>query len=151
MKYSVIVPVYKTEKYIRECVDSILGQKYENIEVILVDDGSPDGSGALCDRLAAQNGRIRVIHKENGGPSSARNRGLDAANGFFIQFVDSDDYIDPYMTQRLVERMERQDVQLVACGHRYVHEDWEEEAHFPDIPRVEIGEMTAKIPGFVAR
>lgn len=146
---SIIVPVYKCENSLRRCVESILTQTYENIELILVDDGSPDGSGALCDLLAEQDARIRVIHKENGGPSSARNRGLDAAKGTYIQFVDSDDYIDPDMTARLVERMQQQAVQQVVCGLVYVHPDREERRQFADIPRVSVREMVARIPGFV--
>ena len=90
---SVIVPIYKVEKYLRQCVDSILAQTYTNLEVILVDDGSPDDCGAICDEYAAKDERVRVIHKENGGLSDARNVGLDAATGEYIAFVDSDDYL----------------------------------------------------------
>ena len=79
-KISIIVPVYNMEKYLRQCVDSILAQSYENLEIILVNDGSRDGSGSLCDAYAAKDSRIRVIHKENGGLSSARNAGLDCAS-----------------------------------------------------------------------
>ena len=81
MKVSVIIPVYNTEAYLRQCVDSVIGQTYNNIEVILVDDGSKDGSPAVCDSYAASDTRIRVIHKENGGLSVARNRGVDEATG----------------------------------------------------------------------
>lgn len=90
---SVIVPVYKTEKYLTRCVNSILHQDYEKFEIILVDDGSPDNSGKICDELAKKDNRIRVIHKENGGLSSARNAGIEEAEGEYICFVDSDDYI----------------------------------------------------------
>ena len=90
---SVIVPIYKVEKYLRQCVDSILAQTYTNLEVILVDDGSPDKCGAICDEYAAKDERVRVIHKENGGVSDARNAGLDAARGEYLAFVDGDDYI----------------------------------------------------------
>ena len=88
---SVIVPVYKTEKYLAECIESILAQTFEDFEMILVDDGSPDNSGKICDDYAARDPRIRVFHKENGGVSSARNLGLDRARGEWIAFVDSDD------------------------------------------------------------
>ncbi|MDT6814838.1 glycosyltransferase, partial [Enterococcus faecium] len=91
---SIIVPVYKVEKYLRKCVDSILAQTFTDFEVILVDDGSPDNSGKICDEYAEKDNRVRVIHKENGGLSSARNAGIDVARGKYLGFVDSDDYID---------------------------------------------------------
>ena len=94
-KISVIVPVYKAEPFLEKCVGSIRGQTFTNLELLLVDDGSPDNSGALCDRLAEADGRIRVIHKPNGGVSSARNAGLEAARGDFISFVDADDWLAP--------------------------------------------------------
>ena len=90
---SIIVPVYKTEQYLRRCVESIQRQTYESVEIILVDDGSPDTSGELCDNLAREDCRIRVIHKQNGGLSSARNAGIEVARGEYICFVDSDDFI----------------------------------------------------------
>ena len=88
---SVIVPVYNAEKYLVRCVDSILNQTYSNLEIILVDDGAKDNSGAMCDDFARKDARIRVIHKENGGLSSARNAGIDIAKGEYFGFVDSDD------------------------------------------------------------
>ena len=103
-KLSVIVPVYKAEKYLSSCVDSILGQTFSDLELILVDDGSPDRSGELCDAYAARDSRVRVIHKENGGVSSARNAGLDDARGEYITFVDSDDYIDADMYGCMLEK-----------------------------------------------
>ena len=93
-KISVIVPVYKAEQYIRRCVDSILAQTFTDFELLLIDDGSPDNSGAICDEYAAKDSRIKVFHKENGGVSSARNLGLDNATGEWITFVDSDDWIE---------------------------------------------------------
>ena len=93
-KISVIVPVYNVEPYLRKCVDSILAQSYSNLEVTLVDDGSPDGCGAICDEYAAKDARVRVIHKPNGGVSDARNAGLDIMTGDYVAFVDSDDWID---------------------------------------------------------
>ena len=92
-KISVIVPVYKAEKYIRRCVDSILAQTFTDFELLLIDDGSPDNSGAICDEYAARDSRVKVFHKENGGVSSARNLGLDNAMGEWVTFVDSDDWI----------------------------------------------------------
>ncbi len=100
-KISVIVPVYKAEKFLRRCVQSILSQTYTDFELILVDDGSPDKSGELCDCLAKTDSRIRVIHKENGGASAARNAGLDAAAGDYVMFCDSDDTVSPKWAERL--------------------------------------------------
>ena len=97
---SVIVPVYKAEKYLHRCVDSILAQSYTNFELLLIDDGSPDNCGAICDEYAAKDSRVRVFHKENGGVSSARNLGLDNARGEWVTFVDSDDWIsDEFLTK----------------------------------------------------
>lgn len=99
---SVIVPVYNVERYLEECVVSLLAQTYQNIEIILVDDGSTDGSGNLCERLAATDSRIRVFHKVNGGLSDARNHGLRHASGEWISFVDSDDWVSPVFIEVLL-------------------------------------------------
>ena len=101
-KVSVIVPVYNVKAYLNRCVQSILNQTEQNIQIILVDDGSTDGSSSLCDDLAKADNRIRVIHKENGGLSSARNCGLQNANGDFVCFIDSDDVISPYFVEHLL-------------------------------------------------
>ena len=100
---SVIVPVYNVASYLPRCIDSILAQTYTDFELILVDDGSPDNSGAICDEYAAKDSRIRVIHQKNGGVSVARNVGIDAARGRFVAFIDSDDYVDIDYLQTLVE------------------------------------------------
>ena len=105
-KLSVIVPIYNVEAYLRRCVDSILAQTFTDYELILVDDGSPDNCGEICEEYAGTDDRIRVIHKENGGLSDARNAGLDVATGAYVGFVDSDDYIHPNMYQRLIDLME---------------------------------------------
>lgn len=107
IRLSVIVPVYNVEKYLRECIDSILTQDIDEMEVILVDDGSTDGSGAICDEYAEKDGRVTVIHNENGGCSAARNAGLDIAQGKYITFVDSDDYLLPNTYRTNVEYMEK--------------------------------------------
>ena len=101
--FSVIVPIYKTEPYLRQCVDSILGQSFRDFEVILVDDGSPDGCGAICDAYAAEDSRVRVIHKENGGLVSARKAGALLCTGEYILNVDSDDYIAPELMEKLAQ------------------------------------------------
>ena len=107
---SVIVPVYKAEKYLRRCIDSILAQTYTDFELLLIDDGSPDRSGEICDEYAKQDSRVRVFHKPNGGVSSARNMGLDNARGEWITFVDADDYIH---SDFLKEYSRYEDVDLV--------------------------------------
>ena len=100
-KISIIVPVYNVEKYIHKCINSILDQSLTEFELILVDDGSPDRSGEICDEYSKKDNRIKVIHKSNGGVSSARNIGIDKACGEYIGFVDPDDYIDVNMYERL--------------------------------------------------
>ncbi len=115
---SVIVPVYNVEEYLPRCVDSILAQSYDHLEVILVDDGAKDGSGAICDGYAAKDPRVRVIHQENGGLSSARNAGIQEARGDYLAFVDSDDWIEPDAYAHMLDRMERYGAKLV-CGGRY--------------------------------
>lgn len=113
---SVIVPVYNVEKYLIRCVRSIQAQTYPNLEIILVDDGSPDRSGVMCDELAADDNRIRVIHKRNGGLSSARNAGLDSMRGEYVAFVDSDDWIEPDMYECLYHTMVQEGAQIACCG-----------------------------------
>lgn len=118
-KISVIVPVYKAEKYIEACVGSILAQTYGNFELILVNDGSPDASGQICDVLAKSDDRIRVIHKENGGAASARNSGLDAAKGDYIAFVDGDDLIHPQYLELLLAMLEKDKADVAWCHYDF--------------------------------
>lgn len=114
---SIIVPVYKVpEQYLRKCIKSILEQTLQEIEIILVDDGSPDSCGKICDSYAEKDNRIRVIHKKNGGLSSARNCGCKAACGKWIMFVDGDDWIEPDMCRAMFDVGEKKHVQLVMCG-----------------------------------
>ena len=115
-KISIIVPVYSAEPYIEKCVSSILAQTYQNLEVILVDDGSPDRCGQICDDYAAKDARIRVIHKTNGGLSDARNAGLDIATGDYIGFVDADDWIEPDMFAYLLDGLRRANAQISICN-----------------------------------
>lgn len=113
---SVIVPVYRVERYLARCVDSILAQTYRDLEIILVDDGSPDHCGEICDEYAKRDARVRVIHKSNGGISDARNVGMEAAEGEFISFIDSDDYIEPEMLQTLYKLQKESNADIVCCG-----------------------------------
>lgn len=115
---SVIVPVYKVEPYLRKCLDSIVGQTYRNLEVILVDDGSPDNCGAICDEYAAKDSRIIVLHQENGGVAAARNTGLAAASGDWLGWVDPDDDIEPDMYEHLLTHALAHSVDMAVCGMR---------------------------------
>ena len=115
-KISVIVPVYNVEQYLERCVDSIINQTYTNLEIILVNDGSTDNSGKLCDELAKKDERIRVIHKENGGLSDARNRGIDESESDLVGFIDSDDYIDSDMYEVLLKNLNNTDADLSMCA-----------------------------------
>jgi glycosyltransferase involved in cell wall biosynthesis len=118
----VIVPVYKTEKYLHHCVDSILTQSFSDLELILVDDGSPDACGAICDEYAAKDSRVRVIHQENGGLSAARNAGLDVASGQYVGFVDGDDYIHKDMYRTLFVRLTADGSDMACCNYVSVDE-----------------------------
>lgn len=111
---SIIIPVYNVEKYLCECIDSVANQTYKNLEIILVDDGSTDDSGKICDEYALKDARIKVIHKENGGLSSARNAGLNVFSGSYLMFVDSDDYIDSDMVEYLYHYRVQQGI--TCCG-----------------------------------
>ena len=123
MKVSVIVPVYNVEKYLNKCVDSIINQTYKNLEIILVDDGSKDSSGEICDQYAAQDKRIRVIHKKNGGASDARNLGLENATGEYIGFIDSDDWIEVDMYEKMIQFAHTYETDIVCCGRYNVYGD----------------------------
>lgn len=114
---SIIVPVYKVEPYLRKCVDSILNQTYRNLEIILVDDGSPDNCGAICDAYAKQDQRVKVIHKDNGGLSIARNIGMAAATGKYLSFLDSDDIFPPAAMETLLNALEAEDAQIAIGSH----------------------------------
>ena len=113
---SVIVPVYKAEDYLHKCVQSICNQTYKNLEIILIDDGSPDRCGEMCDAFAKEDARIRVFHKENGGQSSARNLGLNNMTGEYVGFLDSDDWIEPDMYSHLYGLIEKHNAQIACCG-----------------------------------
>ena len=119
---SVIVPVYNVEAYLPRCVDSLLGQSYSNLEILLVDDGSTDGCGALCDAYAARDARVRVIHKQNGGLSDARNAALDVARGEYLSFVDGDDWVSPYYIENLYRALEQAGAELSASCFEEVFE-----------------------------
>ena len=120
---SVIVPIYNVEKYLPKCIDSIINQTYKNIEIILIDDGSTDSCGLICDKYKKIDNRIVVIHSDNNGLSSARNKGLDIAKGNYISFVDSDDYLETDMFLKLKNNMERNNSEISICNVYYVKDD----------------------------
>lgn len=115
-KVSIIVPVYNIARYLDECVESLAGQTYRNLEILLIDDGSNDGSGAICDKWASRDRRVRAIHKVNGGAASARNAGLDAAAGALICFVDGDDAAESQYIGHLVQTLEENNADAAVCG-----------------------------------
>jgi glycosyltransferase involved in cell wall biosynthesis len=120
---SVVVPVYNVEKYLPECVDSIISQSYANLEIILVDDGSPDNCPALCDEYAEKDKRVQVIHKKNGGLSDARNAGIKKATGKYICFIDSDDYVAKTFIEKLYEALDKNNANMSVCGYKCVYSD----------------------------
>ena len=133
---SFIVPIYNVERYLQKCVDSILAQSYSNIEVVLVDDGSTDESVAICDSYANRDKRVQVIHKENGGASSARNEGLRFAHGSYIAFIDSDDYVSPLMSEKLYSAMEQTNSDLAMCYFSYTNENGDITDNYVDKTRI---------------
>ena len=120
---SIIVPVYNVEQYLEKCVNSIINQTYKNLEIILVDDGAIDTSGKMCDELAKIDSRIKVYHKENGGLSDARNYGVERATGEYIGFVDSDDYIDSEMYEKLYEAIKKENTDVAECNLKIIYPD----------------------------
>ena len=118
-----IIPVYNVEKYLHRCLDSVIAQTYQNLEIICVDDGSIDESGRICDQYAVRDARIKVIHQENQGLSAARNRGLDVAEGEYIAFVDSDDYILEGMYKKMLDKLLDYSVDLCVCQWQYEFSD----------------------------
>lgn len=136
-KISVIVPVYNVKNYFEKCIKSIVGQTYKNLEIILVDNGSVDGSGTTCDEYAEKDSRVIVKHKEPGGPSEARNIGLDIATGDYISFIDSDDYMDDNMLETLYNDLKKNDSDMAMCGYTRVDSAGKpisEERSIPPIP-----------------
>ena len=120
---SIIVPVYKVEKYLPKCIDSILAQTFRDFELLLIDDGSPDRCGEICDAYAARDRRIRVIHQKNQGVSAARNAGLDAACGTYLSFLDSDDSFSPQLFERMISVQKSTHADVVVCGFSSFAED----------------------------
>lgn len=119
---SIIVPIYNVERYLPKCIESLMAQTYADIEIILVDDGSPDGCPAICDKYARKDERIVVIHQKNSGVSAARNAGLDIAHGEYIGFVDPDDWVAPEMYEGMLAAMHQEQTDMAICGYDYYDE-----------------------------
>ncbi|MEE1239491.1 MAG: glycosyltransferase [Acutalibacteraceae bacterium] len=135
---SVIVPVYKVEQYLERCIRSIISQTYQNLEIILVDDGSPDKCGEICEAFAQNDSRIRVYHKENGGLSYARNFGAERACGEYITFIDSDDYIAPNYIEYLLTLLKKYNADISACCMTETYEDTADYRRNDEIPNERI-------------
>ena len=119
MKFSIVIPVYKTKEYLDHCVESVIAQTFRDFEIILVDDGSPDCCGAMCDAWAAKDSRIVVVHQENGGLSAARNAGIRRATGEYIMFLDSDDWwADPYVLENIAQHLNHTDADILSFNYR---------------------------------
>lgn len=131
---SVIVPVYKVEQYLEKCLDSIINQTYRNIEIILVDDGSPDRCGQICDEYSRKDERIKVIHKENGGLSDARNVGTKQASGEYLLFIDSDDYVEHNLVEKVAEVINKRDCDMVLFDYIKEEEDGSSEECYSNLP-----------------
>lgn len=119
---SIVVPAYKVEKYLYKCIDSLINQTYKNIEIILVDDGSPDNTGKICDEYAEKDERIKVIHRKNGGVSAARNDGLSIATGDYYAFVDSDDFVAPEYCEKMLSKLKENNAEVALCKQKYFYE-----------------------------
>ncbi|OLS41095.1 glycosyltransferase family 2 protein [Bacillus sp. MRMR6] len=122
-KVSIIVPVYQVERYLRKCLDSIVNQTYRDLEIILVDDGSNDDSGSICDEYSIRDSRIKVIHQQNIGLSGARNKGIEIATGAYISFIDSDDYVEPSFIEELYKSLVNNKAQISVCNISQENED----------------------------
>ena len=144
---TIIVPIYNVEQYLQNCVDSIINQTYTNLEILLIDDGSQDRCGEICDEYAKKDGRVRVFHTENRGLSASRNLGLREAKGEFIGFVDSDDWIEPEMYDVLLRKMKETDADICVCGYWSEGVSSTKQFHYTDALYNEKEAMTALIHG----
>lgn len=132
---SIIVPIYNSEAYLKKCIDSLINQTYENIEIILVDDQSPDSCGVICDEYSEKDNRIKVIHQKNAGVGKARENGMKIAKGEYITFVDSDDWIDPEFCEMLLEALLKNNADWIACNAKEVDENGNEINSFNNIEK----------------
>ena len=142
---SIVIPVYNGEKYLRKCLDSIIGQTYQAWELLLIDDGSSDSSGDICDEYAAKNEKIKVLHKENGGQASARNTGLTMAQGEYVSFVDCDDWLDSDMYSFMTDTLRQEDAEAVICGYVEEYDGWQKRVNADGKIDVYDADTTAKM------
>lgn len=145
---SIIIPIYGVEKYLERCLEAVIGQSYKNLEIILVDDGSPDRAGEICDGYAKRDNRIKVIHQENQGLAMARNSGLDVATGRYISFIDSDDFMSRRMIEYLYKSIKEQDADISICDFLKFEEDAsikEQEKSYIGIQKKNIGSQEERI------
>ena len=141
---SVIIPCFKVEKYLNRCMETVVNQSYSNLEIILIDDGSPDNTGIICDQWTQKDSRIKVIHKENEGLGFARNTGIEAATGEWIAFIDSDDYINLSMYEKLMSAVTKTKSDIAFCGHiKQMHDD--REVHISDFENETIFEKATLV------
>ncbi len=145
---SIIIPVYNVEPFIRKCINSILAQSYTDFELILINDGSTDNCGRICDEYSLNDARIRVIHKRNGGQSTARNAGIDIARGVYLSFIDADDYIDPIMIETLYKLAVQYNADISECGYISVFQDHEVVSEFGE--GIEFGEGNFLLERFIS-
>lgn len=122
-KISIVIPVFNVEKYLKTCIESIINQDYKNLEIILIDDGSTDKSGKICDEYANKDKRIKVIHQKNKGAANAKNTGLKYATGFYLSFVDSDDYLEPCVYSFMINKMEEHNADMIQCSFNEIYTD----------------------------
>ncbi|MGN0527796.1 MAG: glycosyltransferase family 2 protein [Eubacterium sp.] len=141
MKISIIVPIYKIEEYIKQCVDSIIAQSYTDLEIILVDDGSPDNCPKICDKYAEKDSRVKVLHKQNGGLMSARQAGLKIAAGEYVGFVDGDDWIEPNMYEKFANLIDKYKPDMAMCEFLYSYPERDEKSS--QLPEKEFYDKTA--------
>lgn len=141
MKISIIVPIYKIEEYIKQCVDSIIAQSYTDLEIILVDDGSPDNCPKICDKYAEKDSRVKVLHKQNGGLMSARQAGLKIATGEYVGFVDGDDWIEPNMYEKFANLIDKYNPDMAMCEFLYSYPESDEKSS--QLPEKEFYDKTA--------
>lgn len=132
---SVIIPVYNVENYIEKCLETLINQTYKKLEIILIDDGSSDNSGNICDKYQKEDSRIKVIHKKNEGASEARNVGIEQATGKYLAFVDADDYIDYTMLEKMYNQIKQDNAQIVFCGYSRINDIGIEKENFLDIEK----------------
>lgn len=135
---SIVIPVYKVEKYLEKCIKSIINQTYKNLEIIIVDDGSPDKCPQMCDEFAQSDKRIKVIHKQNGGLSDARNAGIDVAKGKYITFVDSDDYVSDDYVEYMYNLIKKYNTKIATCETKIVHVESDEKNQEQFIENIEV-------------